>query len=233
MDTSKHQRESGQAPGDDGLPTGALPEQGGQLTSTGATSTPAGLSRAEVLALVEEAVGRSNQSTKDKRIHQLEQKADDFESRLARYEDLRKTMSPTQARQQLDIEETVEYVKRQKSGDVPAMSQVGNQAAGAAGEDVLALLKDAGLEQDPEALQLMRDGRLSSMMDAASFSVRRLKGLPPPNVAIVTQPGGGAPNTLPDVESLTKRLQALIQDPRKNAAEITKVKEEIRKQLAS
>ncbi len=212
--------ESGQEGGEDKLKP---------PSTTGGQQTPAEYTRpstveAEAIAKavqpllqtwLDDQLTRKLQSEKDRRINQVERKLETMQGALGRFTELVKGgMSPDQAQQQLRVESAIEYVEslRQQTGEGGGSAQSFPPAAGKpeqAIDEAKGLLSEAGLDSDPEWVQMVSKGfsdAHEAVKAAANLIIRRAIKGQKVNLAAAIQPGGGA---LPE-ENLEKAYQKEI-----------------------
>jgi hypothetical protein len=198
--------ESGQNEGT-GLPSPKFQSDGDKQASTGAGVQVVPLDQ------LEQVVSRLMQGQKDRRINKMERQLDAVNETLERYEQLRSTgMTPDEAAFRLKVEEVVERGKPQSVSTSPA--NPGTITQEEAVRQAQALLKETGLENDPELTTLFTSKTFKNgdelVGEVVKFTARRLKAAPAPNPATTISPAGGS--------APTEDLQALYNQ------EITKIR---------
>lgn len=205
------------AGGDVGLPT--------QPASPASPQAISGLD-AEALRkalgpMIDEAVSRRAQSDKDKRIGKLESKVTDFESQLARFNELKADLGNEKlALRFMKLEDqglnpSAELVEANASQKQPA------QAGGGAETEKLtqALIGTLGLDaNDPEVTEALRKDDFAaqvSLMVAISEKRKKAQG-GVPNPAQTMPTGGGSPILTDDKETIAAELLRLSLDPSRN-----------------
>jgi len=212
---SEKKLESGQEPGGGGLPTPRFEEPGVQQASSLSDSEIAALLKSpHVAQVIEDLVERKLQSEKDRRIPKIERRMDDAEKALAQFKEyLKAGMTPDQAEHQVKLDQTMEYVDQLRNSQAafPASQPQGSGKEQAVAE-AMTLLKEAGLENDPEVAQLFQSKTYQNggelLKDVAALVIKRSTGIVNPAVAI--QSGGGGVSSTPDAEGLTKELEGLL-----------------------
>ena len=171
---------------------------------------------------IEDVVKRSAQSTKDRRINQLETQQKDFKSQLARLEELQKTegLSRSQAIQYMEMQEFLD-----KSGTAavepgvhqPDAGQAAQQSAGAGAKIVEGVLSALGLDpKSPDGIAVLRDTDITSQLEqVVALAKKRKEALErPANAAQLMGAAGGStpPNEL---DATTTRVDEMIKSPHK------------------
>jgi hypothetical protein len=179
---------------------------GDQQASTVDAKALANLLKGELEPWLDETLTRKLQGEKDRRINKVERRLETTEGALARLVELMEGgMNVKQAQQQLRLESALEFIdglKEAPQGEVLATQKPKGGTSGkvAASDEATQLLKEAGLEEDPEWVERLKKGFASdgeALRDAANLIVRRVVRQQAPNPAAVIQPSGGA---LPEVD---------------------------------
>lgn len=192
--------ESGQS-NESGSATTELSQTGGQQTSTVNAEAIAKALQPLLEPWLKDQVTRTLQGEKDRRINKIERRLDTTEGALTRFAELvGGGMKIEQAQQQLKLESALEYIdslrqQPEQGGGSDKASTQGSAGATQAVEEAAQLLKDAGLDSDPEWVSMVGKGFPSSheaVKAAANLVIRRTVKGQKPNEAATIQPSGGA-----------------------------------------
>ena len=222
---------------DGGLPNGTGDSQSPASPEQTPQGSPAGEPTiADVLRELTDVKSqvRALQGNKDKGIAKVAKRLDDFEERLAEFNELKaqglsdkvamKLMRLDNLSDRDSVTENEPAVVVDKGGNLNHNSNV----------DTDALLRAAGIEpNDPEVTQLYRQGK-TGVLDIAQFIVdRKARAAAQPNPAQVLPGGGGQSLSGGDeLAELTEQLARLQRNPSQNMAEIRKLSERQRALLS-
>ena len=178
--------------------------QGGQRSSVSATDIAHFFLTKEGADLIDKEVERRFQSQKDRGINRVEQRVDVVEKVVADYQALVDAgITPDLAKRYLRYEQDHEDIKqlKQSGSYAPQQTSLGG-GANAAVNEAQSLLKEAGLENDPEATLFLREhGNSPNLtLETAHFVARRKPGAPA-NPALTIQPGSGGVGGKPDLKA--------------------------------
>jgi hypothetical protein len=181
---------------------------GGQAASptpSGANGQPPSIDVEALTKVLEPWLDRKLQSTKDKRISELEKGQSDFRAKLARLEELQGAgMSKAQAVEYMDLEAKVERVSQ------PA--QVGSPQPVVVNVNTEDLLDALGIpSNDPEVSNILRQGGDPTSGLVSLAKKRKAAPAPTPNPATVLPTGGGGKPPVEDLMSeYNKEKQRLM-----------------------
>jgi len=213
-----NETESGQDSGANDLP--------GQNASQTADKQPSPVDVETIVkdlkTYIDERFERGNQSIKDRRIQQISNQLDDFESQLAEFKKLTKEkgLSEDDALWRMRVE--------QRLGKQSEEPKPGKQEVSPASVETQALLKQLGLDANsPEVANVLRESEdpASQIIAFANLATSK-KATPAPKPASV-QPAGGGQTTYTDADAIAERLDTLYKNPTKNRAEIKKLVEQL------
>jgi hypothetical protein len=223
---TENQTESSQ-PGEEAeLPTPSFSGTGDSSTSGGADEIVS-----KLLAQLEPIIERKVQSTKDKRISEIEKVLGGRNKILAELESEGVTI-PKEVRTQMQIRELEERLAGQSSQPAPA-SVDGSTQQKAAVTEAIAKLQQYGLDQnDPAFIELLR-GRYANKTEfdnkVLGHVVSKLAPPKPANPADVVQGPARTSASGVDVGKLTAELNQLAANPTRPGAMVRMT--EIKKQL--
>lgn len=212
---------------------GTVEEPTQQVQSDKATATSADDVQKLVEALkpfIAEEVGKSTQSAKDKRFAKHEAKLDEFESKLAQYNELIKSgVSERDAIWRMKVEEKLfgTQVEGEDTGSSPSV--VGSQAKATGGTENIDPSVFGLDPNDPDVVGLMRAGK--GVSDFYALAEKKKSKKPAPG-SVMTSGGGGSVPPEDDVESLTAKLVELRNNPRPYDKQYKDEMEKIRSKLA-
>jgi hypothetical protein len=202
MDDEDRTLESGQDEQSTEMPSPRFASGGDERPSTDVDAIAAAL-QVKLGTWLDGELDKRLQSQKDRRFSKLEKQFDDVDARLTRFAELvQGGMKPDQARQQLDVEDAVDYVRQLRQGkragapvDQPALGSAEQEQAMTEANEIL---KEAGLDSDPAWVETLRKTTFKDgahlLKTAATFVIKRTTAKPPENPATTISPGGG---TLP------------------------------------
>jgi hypothetical protein len=219
------QLESGQS-GEQELPTPSFSDQATSSTSSGADDIVS-----KLLPQLEQMIERKVQSTKDKRISEIEKVLGGRSKILAELESDGVNI-PQDVRTKMEIRELREQIAGQSPQPAPA-SVDGSTQQKAAVTEAIAKLSEFGLSSnDPAFIELLR-GKYANRdaFDKAILShvVGKLAPQKPPNPADVVQSPATSPVTVPDTAAKIARLTELQKQPTKYKTEIAQLAAELEK----
>ena len=223
---------SGAVAPDAGVPTPTFSEKSpASSISTFSSEQIATLSTA-LKPIIEDAVNRSVQSTKDKRFSKLEEGTSILKDVLTTLKGKGVEIPQEMER---DIE-TREYIQRAVAEAVPLQASGGtpNAGAGASGQfDALSVLKPLGLDSaDPEVINLLKGQyRNPDHFQAEAARLAYTKAVKPAPSAAGAPPlgGGTGQHALTEAEKEPKyaKLTELYKTPTKSAKEIKSLEKEL------
>jgi hypothetical protein len=163
------------------------------------------------------------QSTKDRRIAKQEQRLDDFEQQLARFNELKaEGWNDAQAQRLMKLEASEPQPEGQNQA-APASSPGSGQQAPGVNTDLLSVL---GLQiNDPDVVETIRQGKLSDS-DFISLAIGRKSRQVQPNPALVVPTGTGLQASGQDeLETITAQLAEAMRNPTANFARIQELRQ--------
>lgn len=209
------------------LPTPEFSESGDSSTSTGAEDIVS-----KLLPQLEQIIERKVQSTKDKRISEIEKVLGGRNKILAELESEGVTI-PKEVRTQMQIRELEERLAGQSTQPAPA-SVDGSTLQKAAVTEALAELKENGLTtDDPAFIEILRgqyQSREAFDLKVQKYINGKLKPQKPANPAdVVLSPATTPAASSGDTAAKIARLAQLQLQPTKNKAEIAQLAAELDK----
>ena len=219
------QLESG-TPGNQELPTPEFSESGVSSTSNGADEIVS-----KLLPHLEQIIERKVQSTKDKRISEIEKVLGGRNKILAELENEGVSI-PKEVRTQMQLRELEERLA-QATGQPASPNVDGSTSQKAAVTEAITELKEHGLAtDDPDFIEILR-GRYASRAEfdlkVQKYINRKLRPTKPANPADVVQSPAARGASTVDVEKLTARLMELSKQPSKYAKEIAEIGDQLKK----
>lgn len=195
------------------LPTPEFSDKGDSSTSSGADEIVS-----KLLAQLEPLIDKKVQSTKDKRISQIEQVLGGRSKILAELESEGVSI-PKEVRTQMEIRELREQIAQQPAQPAE-VRDTGLSQPKTAVTEAIAKLQQYGLEaNDPGFIEILR-GRYANRTEfdnkVMSHILTKLAPPKPANVADVTQSPATARTTEKSVEALTEEYKQKMREARGN-----------------
>ncbi len=203
------------------------------------TTEPSAVDEASLKAilepLVQAEVERRTQSVKDKRIAKQESRISSLEDTLAQLKELQADgMSEKQAIQYVKMEELVASQGQEVPAVAPPPEVPAEQPRVAESDYLSPILKMAGIDaNDAEVITMLRDERDPiKQINAVTALAEARKQISPPVPANVLPSGSGQAVVSEDLDSLSKRLDELVDLPMQtpeSEAERTEIRAKINK----
>ena len=208
------------------LPTPEFSESGDSSTSTGAEDIVS-----KLLPQLEQIIERKVQSTKDKRISEIEKVLGGRSKILAELESDGVNI-PQEVRTKMEIRELREQIAGQSTQPAPAVVDGSTTQKAAVTEAIAELRKYELSENDPAFIELLR-GKYKSReefdLKVKGHIIGKLAPSKPANPADVVQsPAAARPSTV-NVDALAAEMQTLSREPSKNFKRIQEIGELLKK----